>query len=201
MARLQAVLKTDDLYTTVRTIGSRCELAACFRVLHLVIPVLLAQVRSDAAAEVIRALAAGIGADRANKLAQALTLELDLARLRRARDVVTEDDLRLFLALLLTQQQRRFLLPIVADYTSASDPCARIAAWIRELGTRGVLKVPADDEAECLVGIWLRQGMDAALTAARAAANPSDAERKIHQINAESLLTPLLREAGVAMAT
>jgi hypothetical protein len=193
VARLHAILKSDDLRATVAKIGKQCELAACFKLLETVQPILYSQQRLDVAAEMIATLAGAIGLKYVTKLAEALTLEQNLGRLRRAREVVVEDELRLFLALLLTQQERRFILPIVSDYIRFADPVERIASWTRELGTRGVLTVPNDQQTQSVLATWLRRGRDAAVAELQRNGDWLESARRIEQIAAEPLLMPLLR--------
>src|SRR5262249_30914518 len=109
-----------------------------------------------------------IGEAEAGSLAEALTRESQLAPLRRARDVVTDPDLRLLLALLLTQQERGFLKPTIKSYTGLADPDATIAAWIRRLASQRVLGIPDDDETERVLLSCLARGTAAALDDARA---------------------------------
>jgi hypothetical protein len=196
VARLQAILKSDDLPTTVAAIGKRRNLAACFRLLRVVQPILYRQQRLETAGEVIAALAATVGLNETTKLAESLTLEQSLQRLRSARELVVDDDLRLFLALLLTQQEGQFVMRLVTDYTDAAKPTDKIASWIRELGTRGILNVPTDEQTQSLLATWLAYGPDAALRADPTPQYGSWAAAKMQQIEAEPLLTPMLRSDG-----
>ncbi len=193
VARLQTILKSGDLLSSVAKIGSRCDLAACFELLATVQPILYEQQRLGVAADVIGSLARAIGLRDVCELAEALTLEYTLRRLRRARTLVVEDDLRLFLALLLTQQERSFVLPLVTDYTGVSDAYDSVARWICDLGDREVLDVPSDEDSQRLLTTWLARGLDAALAEARTDCMTKDGIAKIQRIQAEALLTPLLR--------
>lgn len=177
VARLQAILHSEDLQATVARIGKTCDLAACFRLLQIVQPILYGQKRGDDAAAVIATLITTAGF-KAAQLAQALTLETQLAKLWRARSEISDDELRLFLALLLTQQGRAFVVGTVAEYTKLPNVGARIAEWISQLAAKDVLNVPVDEETRALIASCLDKGTQSASLAQR--------------IKAEPLLAPLL---------
>jgi hypothetical protein len=198
VARLQAILKSDDLGTTVAKIGRQCDLAACFKLLETVQPILYGQQRLDVAGEVIATLAGTAGLKHVTELAAALTLEQTLNRVRKARDIVVEEDLRLFLALLLTQQEWAFVMPLVTDYTGIAEPSGTIASWIRELGRRNILNVPTDEQTQKLLTAWVAYGSNVALKEARAAGYGDDGARTLEQLEAEPLLAPLLRSDTAA---
>jgi hypothetical protein len=200
VARLEAVLRSNRLRTITAKIGTRGDLAACFRLLELVQPVLSMQGRLEVMAEVVATLAEAIGPTYSTKLSEALTRERQLTPLRLAREVVVEDDLRLFLALLLTQQERRFVMPMVTDYTDDPEPSRLIAGWIRKLAAKAVLKVPTDEETERLLAKWLAHGPETALREAQAGEDGHEARRRIDQLTAEPLLAPLLLGTETPMA-
>lgn len=186
IAKLQATLKTDDLFETVATIAAKCDLSAAFTLLQEVQPMLYAQNRVDVATQLVLILATAHGLGPISKLAEALTVERSLDPLRRARDRVVEDDLRLFLALLLTQQGRRFVMPIVTDYTGDPNPQGKVAGWIRELAKRQILNVPEDEGTEAFLTRWLDDS--------QSLASEGEAAETIAKIKAEPLLAPLLFE-------
>jgi hypothetical protein len=93
----------------------------------------------------------------AETLAEALTLELSLAWLCRARELIVDDKLRLFFALLLTGQDRRFVTSSVTDYTGVAEQSGKVAAWIHELGAKGMLNVEGDSQTERIVNTWLKR--------------------------------------------
>jgi hypothetical protein len=157
VARLQAILKLPDLAKTASAIGKTCDVAASFRFLQLVQPILSTQGRGEVAADIITRLVTTAGYKVA-KLAEALNLESGLAPLWRARARAVEDDLRLCLALLLTRQDRRHVMSIVTDYVGTADPARKFAGWVRELALRTVLNIPADEHTEDLVVEWLESG-------------------------------------------
>jgi hypothetical protein len=193
IARLQATMQSDDLRTTVARIGHTCELAASFKLLETIQPILYAQNRGEAAAEVVATLVASAGY-RAAKLAQALTLDQNLRHLSSARSVIVDDELRLFLALLLTRQPRPFVVSTVEDYTGVAGASHKVAAWIRELGRQAVLNVPADETTESLMKVWLDNGEKAALQFAGANRNSNNMEEVVSRVKAEPLLAPLVRD-------
>jgi hypothetical protein len=201
VARLQAVLRSNQLLATVAKIGSQADLAACFRLLELVQPVLFTQGRVETIDEIVAGLAATVGTSYANKLEEVLAYDRMLAPLRLARQVVREDDVRLFLALLLTRQERRFVMPVVTDYTGEPEPSNTIARWIRKLATNAVLKVPTDAETERLLAQWLAHGSDPTIGQAVASDNAAHARRRIEQLRDEPLLAPLLRDVSSSQLT
>jgi hypothetical protein len=120
-----------------------------------------------------------------------VTFETQLAPLRRARDSVVEDDLRLFLALSLTRQESRFVLPIVTECTGISEPSRLVAAWTRQLAPKSVFGVPIDDESGELLPTWLEYGRDAARQKAATFA-PTAAKDTVARFESEPLIVSLL---------
>lgn len=194
VANLQATLQSNELAATASRIGRQCELAASFKLLQNLEPILLRQGRLGALGDVILALAPSHGHVTVSRLAEALTFERRLQALRRARETVVDDELRLFLALLLTQQERGFIVAQTAAYTSTADPVHTIVDWICELGSRKVLNVPADDETKRLMTLWLQQGKEAASHFGQQQRGADVVAERIRQLQAEPLLTPLLQD-------
>ncbi len=193
IARLQAILNSDDLQATVAAIAKQGDLAACFRLLEIVQPILYANNKLSVAGEVIATLVAAIGLNKATALAEALTLEHSLGRLRRAREIVVEEDLRLFLALLLTQQERRFLMPLASAYAGVADPTDKIVHWIIELSRKGILRLTADDDLRRLVSLCLAHRTDDVPASIDANFNHRDVARARELMHDEPLVAPLLR--------
>jgi len=192
VARLQALLMSDDLHMTVEKIGARRDLAAVYRLLELVQPILWSHGRLETSALVIGTLASTFGLTQTSRLAEALTLEAQLSSLVRARQTVVEDDLRLFLALLLTLQGRQFIMSAVTDYTGIPEPSRAIAGWICKLGARGILNVPTDIDTENLLTVWLTFGHDVASKDT----NGDEVAGKMQRLKAEPLLASLLCHNG-----
>ncbi len=189
VARLQAILESDDLDATVARIGSTCSLAACFRLLEIVMPILDEQGRGEAAAALMATLMRTAGFETA-KLAQAVAGERALAKPRVARRRIVDDGLRLFLALLQTQQGPQFVLSTVVDYNGCDQPAARVAGWIRDLAARKVLNVPDDEDSERL---W-RERIDLLRQPVSPSLPPAPPALRSH-LASEPLLLPLLGAA------
>jgi hypothetical protein len=192
VARLQALLKSTDLRTTVARIGQSCELAASFRLLQVVQPILGADGRGEAVAEIIATLVKA-GGYKVAKLAEAVNLERRLTPLWRARQMVVDDELRLCLALLLTRQDRRFVMSIVSDYTGTAEPSRNIAGWIRALAVQRVLNIPADQETEDMLAGWLGRAAGPASHAQGTDIAAVEAEA-MRRLKSEALLAPLLSD-------
>jgi hypothetical protein len=192
IAKLQATLQSDELQTTVATIAEKCDLSAAFTLLKGMQPLLFQQNRAEEATKTVLTLGSKHGLSVISKLAEALTVEGSLDPLRRAREAVTEDDVRLFLGLLLTQQSQRFVLAQVAEYTGDANPHEKIAGWIRELANQGVLKIPADERAEQFLRRWLEAGHPTARQGD--GWNDGDVAQLVAQMKGEPLLAPLLFE-------
>lgn len=195
IAILQATLMSPDLKGTVRRIGQDCELAASFRLLQTLRPILFRQNRLDVFGDVLMTLGAGQGLMTISKLSEALTLEDRFRRLKQARESTSDDGLRLFLALLLTQQERPFVLARTSEFTKTDEPTVLIVRWIVELGEMGVLAVPSDEVTRQLLTTWLELGSEAA-SSAHSESNSAEiiADRK-RALLSEPLLAPLLSDS------
>jgi hypothetical protein len=197
VARLQARLQSPDLHMTVEKIAATCDLAAAFTLLRDLTPILRAQNRPDVVMELILTLGGAHGLPSISRLAEAVAGDDMMHPLTRARDTVVDEDLRLFLALLLTQQGRRFMMPLAAEYTGEADPSAKIAAWICELGARDILTIPSDVGVEGILSRWLQEGRPTAAPMG-SADQPTgvDFTRIVESLRVERLLAPLLSEGS-----
>lgn len=194
VAVLQATLKSPSLLATATRIAQQSDLAASFWLLQRVQPLLYRQHRLDVVSDLILTLASSHGHVPISKLAEALTLERRLHALRRARETIIDDELRLFLALLLTQQERSFVMTQAMAYTQTSAPGEKVADWLTKLGAMGVLNVPSDEATKNLLAGWLDGNPDTSSQSGHMHHNADVVARSIRQLQAEPLLATLLRD-------
>jgi hypothetical protein len=179
----------DLFWPTARTLIERCDLWMLFKVLWLAYhrfhgsedwSDLLGQAREK-------------HGERLDLLLPCLEEQERQLKIIARREVITDPEHRFFLALLLNVPNRRAIYDLISRRLPEDDPEATVIRWVKELSSKKLLDVDADDLSLDLLQLALRDDSQNAIGALAADGQKSEAQEVRRRVRSSHLLAPLFR--------